>query len=272
MFVDINIPTLSIPTPGEVTARQNGTVRAAPPALAMLRERIAVMERAHSGASLQQRSCLSLGIKAIDQALPGGGLTQNALHETVSAGADTEHAAAATLFAAGLLARLEGPVLWVQGQADLFAPALAGVGLDPGRIVFVEADKDILPVVEEGLRHRGLAAVVGEPVGRISLVASRRLQLAAEKNGVIAMLIRRSTKFDDPIHHEPTAAFTRWRVTALPSSLSRRLGEPLKRARWQLDLTRCRGAETGSWIVEACDAKGRLGLVPDAADRSDQAA
>ncbi|MDB5403073.1 MAG: hypothetical protein JWQ55_5091, partial [Rhodopila sp.] len=211
----------------------------------------------------------------IDGVLPTGGIRLGALHEAASAGPDTEHAAAATLFAAGILARLDGPVLWVLRQADLFAPGLAGAGLQTNRVLFAEAGKNVLPVMEEGLRHSGLAAVVAEHTGRLSLVASRRLQLAAEQAGILAILIRRSPSFDDPILNEPTAAVTRWRIAALPSppALPHAPDTPgLGRARWRLDLTRCRGGEPGSWIVEACDATGRLGLVPDAANRSVKAA
>ena len=53
-------------------------------------------------------------------------------------------------------------------QADLFAPGLADAGLQANRIVFVEAGKHVLPVMEEGLRHPGLAAVVAEHTGRLS--------------------------------------------------------------------------------------------------------
>jgi protein ImuA len=236
--------------------------------IAQLRERIAWIEHSHGDGVPAQ--FLPLGIPAIDQALPNGGLALGALHEAASAGADTEHAAAATLFVAGLLARLDGPVLWVLRQADLFAPGLAGAGLQSHRVIFVEAGKAVLAIMEEGLRHAGLTAVVGEPTGRISLVASRRLQLAAEQTGVLAILIRRSTSFDDPALNTPSAAVTRWRIAALPSPpvLPDSPDTPgLGRARWRLDLTRCRGGEPGSWIAEACDATGRLGLVPDIADR-----
>ncbi len=238
-----------------------------------LRQQIARIERAHSRGTAPKS--IAFGHPAIDQALPGGGLTLGALHEAASAGPDTEHAAAATLFIAGILARLDGPVLWVQQQPDLFAPGLAGAGLHPDRVIFAEAGKAVLPAMEEGLRHPGLAAVVAELTGRLSLVASRRLQLAAEQTGVLAILVRRSRGFDDPVLKEPSAATTRWRVAALPSppALPHAPDTPgLGPARWRLDLTRCRGGEAGSWIVEACDATGRLGLVSGAADRSDQAA
>jgi protein ImuA len=228
--------------------------------LRTLRERIARIER--SGAADRPSRTIPPGIPAIDQALPGGGLATGALHEVAGAGSDTEHAAAATLFIAGLLARLPGTVLWVVAQTDLFAPGLAGAGLPPDRVVFAEAGKDVLPAMEEGLHHPGLAAVVGEISGRLTLVASRRLQLAAEQTGMLAVALRRSRRFDDPALREPTAAVTRWRVTALPSppALPHSPATPgLGRARWRLELLRCRGGETGSWIVEACDEAGCLG-------------
>jgi protein ImuA len=247
-----------------------GSSQAAPsPAIALLRERIVRIERNHTPRPLPQS--LSLGIEAIDKVLPTGGIRPGALHEAASAGPDTEHAAAATLFVAGILARLDGPVLWVLRQADLFAPGLAAAGLQPDRVVFAEAGKQVLPVMEEGFRHSGLSAVVAEHTGRLSLVASRRLQLAAEQAGILAILIRRSPSFDDPVLNEPTAAVTSWRIAALPSPppLPHAPDTPgLGRARWRLDLTRCRGGEPGSWIVEACDATGRLGLVPDVSNRS----
>ena len=77
-----------------------------------------------------------LGIAAIDQALPTGGIRLGALHEAASARPDTEHTAAATLFVVGILARTGGPVLGVLQQADLFAPGLACAGLTPDQIVF----------------------------------------------------------------------------------------------------------------------------------------
>lgn len=236
-------------------------------AVSALRERIALMERLHARSA--PGGVISLEIPAIDRILPHGGLALHALHEAASSGPDTEHAAAATLFVAGILARMDGPVLWVLRQADLFAPGLAGAGLHPGRVIFAEAGREVLGIMEEGLRHPGLAAVVGEPGGKVGLVASRRLQLAAEQGGVMAILIRRSQVFDDPAHHEPTAAFTRWRITALPLA-----GTPdeMPRPHWRIELTRCRGAETGAWIVEACDATGRLGVVALSAGRPDQAA
>jgi protein ImuA len=234
-----------------------------------LRLRIARIER--GAASRQSANHLPFGIAAIDQHLPGGGLALGALHEMAGAGPDTEHGTAATLLVAGVLARLSGPVLWVVERSDLFAPGLAGAGLHPECVLFVEAGRQVLPVMEEGLRHTGLAAVVGEIGERFALTASRRLQLAAEHTGTLAIALRRSRDFDDKKLAEPTAATTRWRVACLPSppALAHAPAtQGLGRALWRLDLLRCRGGEAGSWTVEACDAEGRLALAANLADRS----
>lgn len=217
---------------------------------------------------------LPFGVPAIDDALPGGGLPLGALHEIAGAGADAQHGAAAALFVAGILARIEGPILWVLEACDLFAPGLAAAGLHPDRVVYAEAGRrDVLLVMEEGLRHRGLAGVAAELSGRISLGASRRLQLAAEASGVTGLLLRRPSPSKDGNEAQlagAVAAVTRWRIGTLPSAppIADAPDVPgLGRARWRLDLLRCRGGRTGSWMVEACDASGRLDLVAPLADR-----
>ncbi len=118
--------------------------------------------------------------RAVDRHLPGGGLALDALHEVMETGGAREHAAVATLFVAGILARNKGPVLWCVRCRDLFAPALAGVGLHPDRVIYAETHREaeVLAATEEGLRHKGLAGVVAE-VARLGLTASRRLQSRA---------------------------------------------------------------------------------------------
>ena len=112
-------------------------------------------------------------------------------------------------------------------------------------------------MLEEGLRHGALGAVVAE-VAKLSMTASRRLQLAAEGSGVIGIAIRRWRRHMAADFGQPTAAVTRWRVSALPSTPLPVPG--VGRARWQLELIRCRAGESTRFEVEACDAKGRLAL------------
>lgn len=238
-----------------------------------LRDRVARIERRHLPPGLGADTAIPFGVPEIDRALPGGGIARGALHELAESGpGDAEHGAAAALLAAGVLARAGGPVLWVSEWFDLFAPALAGAGLAPGRVLHVEAGRAVLGAMEEGLRHAGLSGVVGEVSGRLGLAASRRLQLAAEASGAVAFAIRRARRHGGAaaLLAEPTAAATRWRVAPLPSAppLPHAPDTPgLGRARWKLDLVRARGGEPRSWTVEACDAQGRLALAPDLADR-----
>jgi protein ImuA len=126
-------------------------------------------------------------------------------------------------------------------------------------VIHVEAgdERSVLACFEEGLRHGGLGAVVAE-VSRLSMTASRRLQLAAEASGTLGLAVRRwrrPAEADD--FGLPTAAATRWRVSALPSAPWPVPG--VGRTRWLLELMRCRSGESTAFDVEACDAKGRLG-------------
>src|SRR6516162_502014 len=142
--------------------------------IADLRQWLALMEADGRSAA----SVLPFDIPQVDAHVPGGGLALGHFHEVSEGGAASEYAGLATLFAAGIAARLTGPVLWCLRGRVLFAPALARIGLDHNRVIYCETSKDgdVLPAMEEGLKCKGLAAVVGE-VTRLSLKASRRLQL-----------------------------------------------------------------------------------------------
>ena len=160
--------------------------------------------------------------------------------------------------------RLGGPVLWCTANPDLFAPGLACAGLHPDRVIHAQAPDDptVLLVLEEALRHPGLSAAVGE-VARLPMTASRRLVLAAE-SGVMALVLRRRPE-GKPEDTAINAACTRWRITPLPSAPLPVPG--LGRARWRVELARCRGGEPKTWDLEACDAQGRLSLFAEFSDR-----
>jgi len=229
-----------------------------------LRERI---ERI-GGAGLRRRDVLPFGISPIDEHLPGGGLALGALHEVAGGGNAALDGAAAALFAAGIAARTTGQVLWCVTRRDLFAPGLIQAGLSNNRILFVECrdENGVLECLEEGLRCSGLGAVIGE-TARMTMAASRRLQLAAESSGVLGIAIRRWRRQAETSDYGlPTAAMTRWRISVLPSE--RLPVQGIGRARWYLELLRCRSAESADYVVEACDAKGRLSIPAEFADGS----
>jgi protein ImuA len=130
------------------------------------------------------------------------------LHEAAGGGNGLIDGAAAALFAAGIAARTRGRVLWCVTRQDLFAPALALAGLASDRVIYVEAgdEKAVLACFEEGLRYRKLGAVVAE-VGHLSMIISRRLQLAAEGFGVIGLALRRWRRRVEAAElRQPTAA------------------------------------------------------------------
>ncbi len=186
------------------------------PILKELRERIQRLE----GGAVRHRTVLPFGISAIDRHLLEGGLALGALHEVAGGGNGAVDAAAAALFTAGIAARTRGNVLSCVTHQDLFAPAIAQAGLLPDRVLYLEAgdETSVLACFEEGLRQGALGAVVAE-VATLSITASRRLQLAAEGSGVIGIAIRRFRRqLEAADFGQPTAAVTRWRVSALPST------------------------------------------------------
>lgn len=217
-----------------------------------LQDRIRRIERPNAG----RHGVLPFGIAALDGALPEGGLALGAVHEILGAGADEEDGATAAGFIAGIVGRLSsGLVLWCLKRRDLYGPSLAAHGLDPARLVIVRAarDDDLLWALEEGLRTPGIAAVVGE-IGRLPMVAGRRLQLAAERSGIPALLLRRwRTGVEAAAERtRPSVALTRWRVASLPSVPE--AGEPgpaglIGTPRWRVELLRCHGAKAAglSW-------------------------
>ena len=220
--------------------------------IARLRERLRAVDRTGAG---EGRPAVRVGAAAIDAALPWGGLALGGLHEIAG------DEGARLGFATALLARLPAgrPILWCRTKqaareaGQLYGPGLAAMGLAPARLLIVETRTagDALWAIEEGLRCPGLAAVVGEGAAA-GLAQSRRLQLAAEAGGTLGLLL------PPPGKAEPSAAFSRWRVSGLPCG-------DIGRPRWRLALERCRGGRSKEWLVEFDDAALCLAVVADLA-------
>lgn len=238
-----------------------------PPGLIALRRQVALLEKlpqaGFEGAGLAGRPRLTWGLAAIDQHLPSHGLMLGALHEFAGEGQDLEEGALPAAAIARLIGRLhrqggDGSVLWIGRQRDLYARALPHEGLDPDRLLHLQVRRnaDALWAIEEALRCTSLSAVVGE-VAALNLTQSRRLQLAAEKSGVPALLIRRAARASDlkNLVRQPIAAVTRWRISPAPSAGVQAPPHPILpgRARWRLDLWRCRGGRPADWFIEEHD-------------------
>lgn len=232
-----------------------------------LKARLASFE-ARSGAAA---GAVPLGLSAIDRHLPGGGLARGSLHEIVGADIDgPSRDGAAGGFAAALLARCAndpaktGPVVWIARRPNLTQAGLAAIGLDPARLLLVDAPKriDALWAFEEALRCRALAAVAAE-IDDVDLTQSRRLQLAAELGGTTALLLRPPGELA-----LPSAARTRWRIESRPNA-----GEA---PRWRVELARVQGGTPRTWTLATDETGWRLDndealhrdLPAHAADRS----
>jgi protein ImuA len=172
----------------------------------------------------------------IDAALPGGGLARGAIHELLAT-----DPGAATALAALILARAGTPTVWIEPNPDPCPAGLAPFGLDPAALIVVRADgTDALWAAEESLRAPAIAGVLAT-LPRLDLATGRRLQLAAEAGGTLGLILR-----PDTANPPPSAARTRWRVTALPAPGPAHLVGP---PHWRLELLRARGAPPGTWDV-----------------------
>lgn len=162
-------------------------------------------------------------------------------------------------------------ILWVQDRA---AVKLSGRPYRHGlprslrhRVIHVLAEKpqDALFAMEEGLRCRDLAFVLGEVAGNpraFDFTASRRLSLTAEKHGVPLWLVRLDARPD------LSSARMRWRAAAAPSLHPRWNEAAPGQPAWQAELFRARSHPPGEWILRD---DGET-LRSDRSDRSGQPA
>ena len=148
------------------------------------------------------------------------------------------------------------------GNNSRYGPGLLDLGLQPEQLIMVTGrrDTDCLWTMEQGLRSRSLAVVIGM-VEQANLIASRRLSLAASAHRTWCLLL--------PTLHgrEPSAATARWRIKAVSSVPSRLDDKLLGQPRWQLTLERSRNGQSGRWIVEWDHAAYRFHLAAPMADR-----
>ncbi|MET0249791.1 MAG: hypothetical protein ABW164_08675 [Sphingobium sp.] len=234
--------------------------------LAALKRQIASLDR---GVADRAPVRMAIGHAEIDRVL-GGGLAGGRTHELFGAIEEEGAAAGLALLFASHVAGLTAPVLWLRtaasGRAGGFAygPGLAALGIDPERLlVGMMADETmLLRTAVDALRHQALGALLIElrgPAPLLDLTASRRLALAAEGSGVTAFLLRIGAE------PGPSAADTRWRVTAAPS---RPLpGQAPGMSAFALTLLRQRAGPGGKqWRLRWDSEKGVFG---DAGDERD---
>jgi len=102
--------------------------------------------------------------------------------------------------------------------------------------------------MEEALKCHGVAAVIGD-IKEISLVASRRLQLAVEESAVTGFIIRHAAK-----NIQSNSFVSRWRITPLPTEIKDDLpgiGFP----RWNVELQKIRNGKPEHGMLNTSTAQ-----------------
>lgn len=155
-------------------------------------------------------------------------------------------------------------VLWVQDKKAIRLggrPFLHGLpSAWRHRLIHVAAatPEDALFALEEGLKCRDLACVIGEIAGNpraLDFTASRRLSLMAEKHGAMLWLVRLDAVPD------LSSARMRWQARAAPSPRPRWNPAAPGAATWHAELFRARAHVPGEWMLS--DDDGTLRLTPD---------
>lgn len=187
-----------------------------------------------------------IGLGEIESAFPNGVFPKRAIHEFISV--VPEHSAASGGFIGALLSVLmkDGAAcIWVSTSRKLFPVSLRLFNVDPERIIFLDVtrEKDVLWIMEEALKCDGLAAVVAE-VNGLSVIESRRLQLAVEQTGVTGFILRKDAR-----KTLASVATARWKITPVPSKVED--GMPgIGFPRWNVELIKVRHGNLGSWTLE----------------------
>lgn len=228
-------------------------------------------------AAANSHARFALGVDALD-ALLGGGLERGRLHEFhASAEEDLPSMAGFALMLALRAGGRAGNIVWLaetrRRDGLLHGPGVAELGADPARFLFVTVPDEtmLLKAAADVVRSPAAGTAVIAPSSRprrLDLTATRRLMLFAERSGVTVLLLRGTGE------EAPSAAATRWRIAAAPSTpleadapgapaffvdlVKRRGGAPLPgwRLEWDRDAVGFSGAPLSGDL--AADAGERL--------------
>ncbi|MBU0638616.1 MAG: hypothetical protein KKB50_07110 [Planctomycetes bacterium] len=210
------------------------------PRLAELARQI---QNLRGGGYVRAARCPS-GLPALDRIL-GGGFPVASLHELLASGGSAAVWTVALMTATRAAGRHRW-ILYLDTAGDFYPPGVAQLGVPLGRLLVIRTRRqsEALWVCEQALRCRAVAAVVA-PLRRLDTRVSRRLQLAAENGGGLALVIRTEAS------HGHTFAATRLRFEPLvgATELRRMLVTVLK-------LREGRPAEP--FVLELPDAAGPL--------------
>ena len=206
---------------------------------------------------------VSSGCAAIDRLLPGSGYQRGTLVQWLTGGGQS--ADYLSLLTAKQAAADGGAIVVLDPQHQFYPPAAAAIGINLDNMIVLkgassatsssnrfsenkELDSDLLWSIDQALRCPAVAAVWGS-LGRIGERWFRRFQLSAESSGCLGLFVQ-------PIAQarQPSWADVQWCVSN--SEVGGRNSEgfhsdlrpPTSDFQTQLQLTRCRGTQTGKRI------------------------
>lgn len=180
-----------------------------------------------------------------NSAFPGDVFPTGVIHEFLS----YEPAAAAST--SGFITALTGKFmkegglcLWIGNSVKVFPSALKHFGLQPDRIVFINAAKrkDALWIIEEALKCEALTTVVSE-ISELGFTESRRFQLAVERSGVTGFVHRFCPRTENA-----TACTARWKIAPLPTVTQDGL-PGVGHSSWNVELLKVKNGKPASWKV-----------------------
>lgn len=209
-------------------------------------ERLQKQILALQGNQKQSEELGTLGLGSMESAFPGKVFPRGAVHELLSLNSESQSSTNGFIAVViGKLMQQGGCCIWISTRRKLFPPALKSFGVDPERMLFVDAWrlKDALWTIEEALKCTAVTAVVGE-VSELSFNDSRRLQLAVEQSKVTGFIHRNM-----PRQTNTVACVTRWKISPVISKLSDLIpgvGFP----RWDVQLLKVRNGKPGNWVIQ----------------------
>lgn len=188
---------------------------------------------------------VNAGLSPFNAAFPGNVFPTGAIHEFISY--EPANAASTSGFitaVAGKLIKNGSLCLWVANGKKIFPPGLKYFGLEPDRVVFINASrpKEMLWVIEEALKCEMLTAVIGE-IKELGFTESRRLQLAVERSGVTGFIHRYCPQTENAV-----ACTTRWKISALHSLTEDDL-PGVGHSAWDVQLLKVRNGRPYMWQV-----------------------
>jgi protein ImuA len=213
-----------------------------------LRRALAAARSAPAG----KERVIRTGLKAVDGLCPGGQFASGAVHEMLSS------TAVVPFLMPVLLAKSAvkyGQVVWCDPRGEFYPPGAAAMGLVLERLLILRPKDraEQLWAMAECLRCKGIGACIG-PVGRLSRIEARRLQLAAETGGGIGIFLHSAMDTSSAY-----AAATRWLIRPA-------VGERMVQ-RWSVELIHGHGGRVGHKVfLEVCRETHHVCAVETVAD------